>query len=667
MEPLTKSQIKKYKRATKCHICFKPFSEKKRKVRDHCHYSGLYRGAAHFSCNLQYKIPSYIPVVFHNLAGYDAHLFIRELAKYTTGMGVIAKNTEDYISFSIKVEVDKYVDKEGNERTKEMELRFIDSIKFMSSSLDSLVNNLARGGHEFWGFENYNCHQRELLIRKGIYPYEYMDSWDKFEETSLPSIEKFYSNLNMSGVSDRDYEHACRVWREFGIQNVGEYHDLYLRTDVVSLANVFESFRRVCLENYGLDPSHFYTAPGLAWKACLKETGIRLELLLDPDMLLMFERGIRGGITQSVHRWAAANNPYMGSEYDKSKPTKYLQYLDANNLYGWAMSQPLPSGGFCWIELGDRNPKTIVEELVKKRDHGYLLEVDVAYPKVLHDSHNDLPFMCAKMKINGVEKLVPNLCYKRKYVIHIKALKQAIDHGLVLERIHRCIEFKQSAWMKEYIDFNARLRTAAKNDFEKDFYKLLNNSVFGKTMENIRKHRNIKLVNNEEEYLKNVMKPNFKSGTLLGPDLMGCEMGKVKVVMNKPVCLGQAILDLSKTIMYEFHYDYMVPKYVQSTSKSPGDKLKLCYMDTDSLIYSIETKDFYKDIVNDVESRFGTFGYPNDGLRPLPVGKSKKVIGLMKDELGGEIMKEFISLRPKMYSYKVGSSEPKKCKGLRSV
>ena len=231
-------------------------------------------------------------------------------------------------------------------------------------------------------------------------------------------------------------------------------------------------------------------------------------------MLLMFERGIRGGITQSVHRWAAANNPYLGSEYDKSKPTKYLQYLDANNFYGWAMSQPLPTREFRWIELGDRNPKTIVEELVEKRDRGYLLEVDVAYPRELHDSHNDLPFMCDRMKINGVEKLVPNLYYKPKYVIHIKALKQAINHGLVLERIHRCIEFKQSAWMKEYIYFNTRLRTA-KNDFEKDFYKLMNNSVFGKTMENIRKHRNVKLVSNEEEYLKNVMKLNFKSGTLL--------------------------------------------------------------------------------------------------------------------------------------------------------
>ena len=483
-----------------------------------------------------------------------------------------------------------------------------------------------------------------------------MDSWDRFKETSLPSIKRFYSNLNISGVSDTDYEHACFVWREFGIRNMGEYHDLYLRTDVILLANVFESFRRVSLESYGLDPSHFCTAPGLAWKACLKKTGIRLELLLDPDMLLMFERGIRGGITQSIHRWAAADNPYMASEYNPDALTRYLQYLDVNNLYGWAMSQPLPTGGFHWVEFDEsKDLKWIINELSKRKDHGYLLEVDVAYPRKLHDYHNDLPFMCGKMKINGVEKLVPNLYYKRKYVIHIKALKQAIDHGLVLEKIHRAIEFKQSAWMREYIDFNTRLRTPAKNVFEKDFYKLMNNSVFGKTMENIRKHRNIKLVNNDEEYLRNVMCPNFKSGTLLGPDLMGCEMGKIKVVMNN-VYLGQAILDLNKMIMYEFHYDYMKCKY-------RDEDLTLCYMDKDSLIYSIRTEDFYKDIADDVEARFNTSGYvPN---RPLPVGLNKKVIGLMKDELGGKIMGEFVSLRPKMYSYKVGNSEPKKCKGIK--
>ena len=175
-------------------------------------------------------------------------------------------------------------------------------------------------------------------------------------------------------------------------------------------------------------------------------------------------------------------------------------------------------------------------------------------------------------------------------------------------------------------------------------------------MENICKHRNIKFVNDEEEYLRNVMRPNFKSGTLLGPDLIGCEMGKIKVVMNKPVYLGQAILDLSKTLMCEFHYNYMKHKY-------RDEDLKLCYIDTDSLIYSIKTEDFYKDIADDVKARFDTSGYIPD--RPLPVGLNKKVIGLMKDKLGGEIMREFISLWPKMYSYKAGNSEPKKCKGIK--
>ena len=289
LEPLTKVQWKDYKSTSSCHICFKPFEEGNRKVRDHCHYSGIYRGVAHSLCNLQYKIPSYILVVFHNLAGYDAHMFIKELAKCGSKMGVITKSKEDYISFSVSVEVGEYIDKNGGEKSREIDLRFIDILKFMSSRLDSLVSNLARGGDEFFGFEDYNESQYKLLIRKGIYPYEYMDNWDKFAETTLPPKKAFYSKLNISGVSNQDYEHACRVWNNFGIRNLGEYHNLYLKTDVILLANVFKAFRKVCLENYGLDLAHFYMAPGLAWHACLKKTRIRLELLLDPDMLLMFE------------------------------------------------------------------------------------------------------------------------------------------------------------------------------------------------------------------------------------------------------------------------------------------------------------------------------------------------------------------------------------------
>ena len=361
---------------------------------------------------------------------------------------------------------------------------------------------------------------------------------------------------------------------------------------------MYEAFRDTCLTHYKLDPAHFYTSPGLAWKACLKCTGIKLELLTNPDMLLMFERGIRGGITQAVRNYALANNKYMGDKLNPNEDTTYLQYLDVNNLYGWAMSQPLPTGEFKWVDV---NPDEI-SKLATRTDKGYILEVDVNYPKDLHDSHNDLPFMCSRMEINGVEKLVPNLRDKKSYVIHIQALNQVLQHGLRLHRIHQVIEFDQSPWLKTYIDFNTQLRTAATNDFEKDFFKLMNNSVFAKTMENIRKHRNVKLVTTEEKYLCTVMKPNFKSGVLFGENLMGCEMEKIKVVMNKPVYLGQAILDLSKIIMYEFHYNYMVPKYSL-------EKLKLCYMDTDSLVYDIKTEDFYEDIANDVEARFDTNGY----------------------------------------------------------
>ena len=205
--------------------------------------------------------------------------------------------------------------------------------------------------------------------------------------------------------------------------------------------------------------------------------------------------------------------------------------------------------------------------------------------------------------------------------------------------------------------YRLQLRTAATNDFEKDFFKLMNNSVFGKTMENIRKHRNKGLVTTEEKYLCMVMCPNFKSGVPFGENLMGCEMGKIKVVMNKPGYLGQAILDPSKIVMYEFHYDYMVPKYGL-------DKLKLCYMDTDSLVYDIKTEDFYEYITNNVPARFNSSGdCPN---LTFSVGLNKQVIGLMKDELGGKIMTDFVALRPKLYSYKkLDGSKDKKCKEIK--
>ena len=302
----------------------------------------------------------------------------------------------------------------------------------------------------------------------------------------------------------------------------------------------------------------------------------------------------------------------MGDLYGPNKEFKYLQYLDTNSLCGWVMSQLLPTSKFKWVDIKPSQIHTLATSKIK----GYLLEVDVCYSTELHDSHNDLPFMCERMEINGVEKLVPNLRDKKNYVIHIRALDQALRHGLVLEHIHRAIEFNQSDWMKPYIDFNTQLRTKATNDFEKDFFKLKNNLVFGKTMENIRKHRNIKLVTNKGQYLKIVMKPNFKSGVLFGENLMGCEMRKIKVIMKKPIYLGQAILDLSKIVMYEFHYDYMKPKF-----KDP----QLCYIDTDSLIYEIKTEDFYEDITDDVEKCSILVGMIRKTLDHYLSGRTKRL------------------------------------------
>ena len=371
MEPLTSEEWKEYNRATQCHICYKPFEELNPKVRDHCHYTGQYRGPAHRNCNLRYKIPSHIPFIFHNLSGYDAHLFIRELGKETNKIGVIAENKEKYISFTVDVMVDEYQDK-CKTKKKKIQLRFIDSMRFMASSLDSLMTNLVKGGQKLTGSKDYSEEQYELLMRKGIYPYEYMSSWDKFTKTQLPPQKALYSNLNMPNISDDDYQHAQEVWKAFDIRDLGEYHDLYLKTDVILLANVFKTFRDTCLEHYKLDPAHFYTSPGLAWKACLKKTGVKLELLTDPDMLLMFEHRIQGRITQAVHRYAKANNPYMDDKFNPREEISYLQYLDANNLYGWAMSQPLPTGGFRWVSI---DPNEIGE--LSRCDKGYLLEVDV--------------------------------------------------------------------------------------------------------------------------------------------------------------------------------------------------------------------------------------------------------------------------------------------------
>ena len=404
---LTRQEQISFDKAETCHICKKELLTDK--VRDHCHFTGQYRGAAHNSCNLQCRKPMILPVIFHNLQGYDAHLFIKQLACLPGELNCIPSTEEKYISFSKKIKVDEY----KSRRTGEMislyfEIRFIDSFKFLQTSLASLVGNLQPD--DFHNTKEIFRKNVDLLTRKGVYPYDYVSSMEKLSETQLPPKEEFYSKLNDEGISNDDYQHAINVWNTFKCKTIRDYHDLYLKSDVLLLADVFENFRKTCLKHYNLDPANYYTSPGLSWDACLKETGQELQLLHDYDMLMMFEKGIRGGISHISKRYAEANNKHM-TDYDPDEPSTYIQYLDANNLYGWAMSQSLPTHGFKWVR--DLTKETVMD-ILEKANHsmsnlgrkGYIFEVDLEYPPDLWKLHNDYPLAPEKMIVNGVEKLI---------------------------------------------------------------------------------------------------------------------------------------------------------------------------------------------------------------------------------------------------------------------
>ena len=655
---ITAEEQEQFNQASNCWICEKLLNLDDR-VRDHCHFTGRYRGAACNRCNLKYRKPNNISVFFHNLAGYDSHLFIKKLNVTEGNIDCIPNNEEKYISFSKTIKTREYTNKRGEIKNKKFKIVFKDSMKFMLSSVEALVNNLSED--DFKNLEKYFIPEEiKLLKQKGFYPYEYMDNIEKLKDTKPPPQKAFYSKLTGKGINNYNYNHVLEVWKTCKIKKLKEYHEVYNKTDVLLLADVFEKFRDLCLKNYGLDPAHYYTAPGLAWDAMLKMTKINLELLSDVDKLLMIEKGIRGGISIISNRYGKANNKYMKDFYEKEL-SKYLMYLDANNLYGWAMSQKLPIHSFEWMT--DKEIKNLFKVQVVQfwERTPCILEVDLTYPEELHDLHNDYPLCPERVECDkGVKKLIPNLRDKNNYVVHYKTLMQYLNLGMELKKIHRGIKFVECDFLKPYIDMNTNLRTQAKNNFEKDFFKLMNNSVFGKTMENIRNRVNIKLTTTGEQFKKLTAKPNYESRKIFNENLVSVHMKKTSLTMNKPVYLGMSILDLSKTLMFDFHYKYIIPKY--------GNKAKLLFTDTDSFLYEIQTEDFYKDISGDVKDRFDTSDYPEGHPSGIPTGVNKKVLGMFKDEAAGKNITEFVGLRAKLYSYKMEEGkENKKCKGIKKA
>ena len=641
-------------------FCGEDFQVADVKVRDQCHFTGRYRGCAHQDCNLQFAMRYYkIPVFLHNLKNYDAHLIIEKANDLSENqkIDVIAQNSERFITFAFK------------------NICFKDSFSFLSSSLDKLVKLTKYEDEQKkmnlqnkFKFSSQNPYVEttkdlDLLTDKGVYPYDYFDDFEKFKEKELPPKSKFYSRLSESHISNEDYARE-----HFGTRNLGEYHDLYLQTDV------FENFRNLCLEYYQLDPAHYFTLPNFSWDAMLLKTGVVIEPLTDKDMYEMIERRLRGGMCQVSHKQALANNKYMKDDYDETKRSNYINYLDANNLYGLTMSQKLPIGTFKW-----RKKEPDIKNWNENDDFGYILEVDLEYPNHLHDEHSDYPLAPENMNVQ-VEmlsdyhkdlhkvfydnkeaksekqpKLILNLKDKEKYVVHIKTLKYYVEKGLVVKKIHRIIKFHQREWLKPWIDFNTNKRKEAKSDFEKDMFKLMNNAVYEKTMENVRNHMDFELVSTQERLQKCVNNPNYKNRHIINETLVGVEKTKTILKLDKPIYLGMSILDLSKHHMYSFYYDVLKVKYEKN--------IRLIYTDTDSYVLQTFTDDIFKDY-KELRQHMDFSAYPKDHPNYDPC--NKKVLGKFKDECDGKIITKFIALRPKMYCFKLFEEEKaeKKAKGV---
>ncbi|KAJ8914260.1 hypothetical protein NQ315_003625 [Exocentrus adspersus] len=542
-----------------------------------------------------------------------------------------------------------------------VKFRFIDSFRFMASSLDTLssylkTNELLNLQREL---SNLTSEKFKLLTRKGVFLYNHIDCLDnsilfnehimmavihedevvvdKLNETQLPSIDKFYNKLNHSHVSTDAYAHAQNLWKSFNIKTLGEYSDLYLKTD--------------------LDSGHYYTLPGYTWDCALKYTKVELDYLKDVDVLLFMDRGIRGGVSQCSNRYGEANNKFMPT-YDCTQPANYLMYFDVNNLYGWAMCQYLPYSGFEWMknfenfdvtQVSDEAPEGYIYSHLEDKLHhsvsenvpsAYILEVDLEYPEhlLVHDTHKDLPLCPEHLTPPNYKlpKLMTTLYDKKRYIIHYRNLKQALSLGIKLSRIYRILKFKQSDWLQAYIDLNTKLCTQSLNEFEKNLYKLLINAICGKTMENIRKQNN-KIKKPLGWEMKNyIASPNFHSSKIFDVDL-AVELNKTEICFNKPLYVGLCILDISKTCVYDFHYNFMLKNL-------DNNNCKLLFTDTDSLIYQVTCNDVIK---NNLE-KFDTSDYPSDNIRKIPL-VNKKVPGLMKDECNNRIVTHFVGLRSKMY------------------
>ena len=649
---MTQEDEEKYKNNNICRFCEKNVETDK--VRDHCHLTGKYRGPAHNTCNINVtqKQSNFIPFVFHNFSNYDCHMFFKKLVdekKDKVDFEIIPKTNEEYISVTYGC------------------VRFIDSCRFLSESLDKLVKNL--DVYDFKILKKEFPDKWQYLNKKLAYPYEYFNSINDYKKpVNELKKEDFFSKLKNDYPDDEEIERTKEIIKLFNIKNGEELTKLYCKSDVILLAEFFEKFVEVSTEEYKINPLYCVSLPGYTYQCALKYTDIKLQTLQDKDLILLIENNIRGGISS-----------VMGDRYVKSDENNKIIYADATNLYGHIMSQFLP---YDEIEMWHGDPNKywrwldIILNTPDDNEIGYFLELDLKYPDNIKQKTKYFPFCPENKKINPdkyneymnsikpenytkSKKLICDWTDKKNYLVHYRMLKFYVRHGMIVEKIHEIISIKQSKWLESYISFNTQKRNKAKNDFEKDFFKLLVNAAFGKFLENVRNRLGLKLIkkDNIKKIIDQQSKLTFNGIQKSYENYDSYTFKQNQVVMDKAIYVGFAILELSKLHMYETYYDTLQPYFGQ-------ENLQLHYIDTDGMILSMKAKDIIKDLKN-LED---IFDFSNlDENHELFSNRNKKVIGKFKIETPKNIwIDEFVCLRSKAYSFKCkdNKEDKNKIKGI---
>jgi hypothetical protein len=669
------AQKRQHEQQTVCWICKEPFVShvhNLRKVIHHDHFNGEYIGAVHDRCNRACRKSDEVTIVLHNFGGYDSHFILQSLHKVFPSrvFDVMAENSEKIISLSIK--------------DRELKMRFIDSFRFLPASLDSLVNDL-KNDPEGEVNQKFKITQQafgesfEYFLRKGIFCFDYMDAFHKLSETELPPKDCFFSKLLNRPISEHDYEYAKQLWDRFNIANLGQYFNLYLKSDICLLADVFQRFRAVLYNNFGLEALHYVSLPSYAWASMLKVTGVNIELLCDSEYYQAFEAMKRGGMVNVPHRYAKAQNKYTRAE-DAGQlnvgaaedDDTFIAYYDVNSSYASSLSEPLPLSDFRWLSAEEIESIDLLK-VSDDSETGYLVVCDLTYPEALHDQHNDLPLAPHRVKITKnmlspflkdnasfhhvpSEKLMNTLYPKENYTLHYRTYKFYVAHGLIVKKIHKVMSFKQAPYIRPFIELNTRLRNDANSKFQKDIWKRTVNSTYGRSIMNKLKRVSFKLATTPAS-LKKLIASNFlKSWHIINQNTVSIVSKQHTVFLNTPIFIGATVLELSKLLLFRFHYEYIKRTYCSTNA----DGCRLLYLDTDSLVYLIKTQDLFED-VNQAADRIDRSNFSNRSkcYDPTPTR-----IGLMKLETADNIVREFVGLKPKMYSITGYNINMRKAKGV---